>query len=164
MILIKFYKSRTLISSKTTFFDSDAQNTHAGFKRRMQMKLPILLLVLILPYKAFSAPIDCVVESDRSVSIRMSTPHPKEALIHRPNGDVVWLQLEGQLRHKEIENFESVGNWKLTPESKGTVYSNGEAAIQNVINSNGKYYLYIAENTETESENTSYIDCYFSIN
>lgn len=127
------------------------------------MKLSILFILLVLSFGAFSGPIDCVVESDSSISIRMDTPHPEDALIYRPNGETVWLQMEGEFLHKQIENFESLEHWKLTSESQGTVYNNGEPTIQKIINGNGKYHLYIAKNTETERENTEFIECYFSI-
>ena len=65
--------------------------------------------------------------------------------------------------HKQIANFGNLENWVITPESMGTVWVNGRATAQPIINGKGEYHLYIAENTETEPENTYFIECYFFI-
>lgn len=112
---------------------------------------------------AFAEPITCTEEGNNGVSIRMATPHPREALIQRPSGEIVWLQMPDGLAHKQIDNFENLSNWIIDSESLGTVYVDGIPEIQAIFDATGRYHLYIAENTETEPDNTYFIECYFTI-
>jgi len=93
----------------------------------------------------------------------MAVPHPEHALVYGPNGVTVWLQTSTEFAHEQIANFGNLAQWEITPKTTGTVWVNGKATIQPVIRGKGKYHLYIAENTETEPDNTCFIECYFSI-
>jgi len=93
----------------------------------------------------------------------MAIPHPKEALIQRPSGETVWLQHDDILAHQQITNFENLQEWKIDANTIGTVYKNGKPFIEPVFDGKGIYNLYIAENTETERENTYFIECYLEI-
>ncbi len=93
----------------------------------------------------------------------MIAPHPEHALVHRPNGETVWLQTSPAYIHKQIENFGALETWVITPETKGTVWIDGKPVVQPIIQGNGRYHLYIADNPETEPENTYFIECYFVI-
>ena len=84
-------------------------------------------------------------------------------MVYRPNGEIVWLQTTPEYIHKQIENFGALQNLVITRETKGTVFVDGKAIVQPIIQGNGRYHLYIAENLETEPENTYFIDCYFII-
>lgn len=43
------------------------------------------------------------------------------------------------------------------------MWIDGQAIVDPIIQGNGRYHLYIAENLETEPENTYFIECYFII-
>ena len=70
-----------------------------------------------------AAPIECVVEDNSSVVVRMNAPHPKEVLLYRPDGDIVWLQNNDSLAHEQIANFERLKEWKIDASTVGTVYN-----------------------------------------
>jgi hypothetical protein len=94
----------------------------------------------------------------------MDVPHPKEALVRRPSGETVWLQLnDGSLAHQQIPDFENLQDWEINLHTVGTIYRDGKPGIEKVIDGKGIYNLYIAENTETEMENTYYIECNYEI-
>ena len=127
------------------------------------MKTLVLFGCLSFASFVLAQPITCTKEGNNVVSIRMATPHPGEALIHRPGGEVVWLQMPDGLAHKQLNNFENLGNWIIDSESLGTVYVDGTPEIQAIFDTTGRYHLYIAENTETEPDNTYFIECYFTV-
>ncbi|MFL0805631.1 MAG: hypothetical protein K6L81_18100 [Agarilytica sp.] len=93
----------------------------------------------------------------------MSTPHPEHALVHRPSGETVWLQTSPEFVHQQIQNFGNLATWVIGSESMGTVWINGKAEVHPILKGAGKYHLYIAENTETDRENTYFIECYFTL-
>ena len=127
------------------------------------MKALVLFGCLSIASSAFAQPITCQKEDNDVVSIRMVTPHPAEALIYRPSGETVWLQMPDGLAHRQIDNFENLSHWIIDSESLGTVYVDGIPEIQSVFNTTGRYHLYIAETTETEPDNTYFIECYFTV-
>jgi hypothetical protein len=93
----------------------------------------------------------------------MVTPHPEGAILMRPDGQVVYLQGSPPLLHTPIPHFGNLGEWLLSSDSVGTIYTDGEPAIGPVIFGPGRYHLYVADNIETEPENTYFIECYFEI-
>jgi len=123
----------------------------------------ITLLAIFWTSISSAAPIDCAVTDYRTVNVTLETPHPNHALIHRPAGETVWLQTSFYFVHQQIPNFRELKQWLITPETKGTVWVNGKATAQPIITTKGKYHLYIADNTETERENTYFVECYFVI-
>ena len=124
----------------------------------------ISILILFSVGSAFASPIECVqVQSNKTVLITMQVPHPEHALIHRPDGVTVWLQTSKDYVHKQISDFGNLSKWQITSSTVGTVWIDGKATAQKVIKGKGVYHLYIAENLETESENTYFIECYFTI-
>jgi len=127
------------------------------------MKIFSTILMLSFSCFAYASPISCDVSSSGDAHITMKVPHPEHALVHRPSGETVWLQTSSDFIHKQIDNFETLDAWTLTSKSQGTVWVNGEATIQPIFQGNGKYHLYIAENTETERENTVFIECCFYV-
>ena len=128
------------------------------------MKTLITIFTLFWASISQATPINCEVTSDSNVIVTMKTPHPNHALVHRPSGETVWFQTGPEYIHKQIPNFSELKTWVITPESTGTVWVDGKATVQPIINGKGKYNLYIAENIETEPENTYFIECYFVIN
>jgi len=128
---------------------------------------PILLAIFILAFSnlAIAKSIDCQVnQTDQSVQITMQVPHPNHALVYRPNGETVWLQSSSEYVHEQVKDFANLRVWEINKNSLGTVWVNGEAIAQKIINGKGQYQLYIADNLETESENTKSIQCTFIIN
>ena len=95
--------------------------------------------------------------------VTMEVPHPNHALIYRPDGETVWLQTSSEYLHGQVPNFDELRTWVISSESQGTVWVDGKATVQAIIKGKGRYHLYIAENTETEPENTYFIECYFVI-
>lgn len=123
------------------------------------------ILMLALNDFAIATPIDCFVnQENHSVTIMMKVPHPDHALIYRPDGETVWLQLPSGAAHQQVDDFSNLTVWIIDSHSLGTVWMDGKAVAQNIINGSGKYTLYIAENLETEPENTFSIQCTFQIN
>ena len=108
-------------------------------------------------------PIACITKNDNTVVVKMTLPHPKEALVQRPSGKTVWLQADDKLAHEQIENFEFLEKWTITSTTVGTVFTDGIPKEEPIIKEKGRYHLYIADNTETERENTYFIECYFEI-
>jgi hypothetical protein len=127
------------------------------------MKRLITIFSLIWAGISCASPIDCKVSDENTIIVTMETPHPNHALVHRPSGKTVWLQTSPEFIHKQLKNFSELKTWIISPDSKGTVWVNGKATVQPIIKGEGRYYLYIAENTETERENTYFIECYFVI-
>lgn len=127
------------------------------------MKILFTLFALFWAGISQAAVINCEVTDEGNFIVTMKTPHPNHALINRPDGEVVWLQTDPEYIHKQIPNFSELGTWVITPESEGTVYIDGKATVQPIINGRGKYNLYMARNLETEPENTYFIECYFII-
>lgn len=110
-----------------------------------------------------ASPIDCKVADGSTVVVTMGVPHPNHALIYRPDGETVWLQTASEYLHKQVPNFDELRTWVISSQSQGTVWVDGKATVQPIIKGKGRYHLYIAENTETEPENTYFIECYFVI-
>lgn len=127
------------------------------------MKITATFFILFASGFVHADTITCNVTSNGDVHISMIAPHPEHALVYRPNGEIVWLQTSPEFIHKQIENFGALEKWVITPETKGTVWVDGKAIVQPIIQGNGKYHLYIAENPETEPENTYFIECLFFI-
>ncbi len=127
------------------------------------MKQLVPLVCIVFSVSTWAAPIECLKHENNSVTVKMDIPHPKEALIYRPSGEVVWLQNDAALVHKQIKNFENLQEWKIDSDTFGTVYKNGKPYIEQALDGKGVYHLYIAENVETERENTYFIECHFEI-
>ena len=127
------------------------------------MKIISTILMLSFSCFALADPIFCNASSNGDVHITMKAPHPQHALVHRPSGETIWLQTSSDFIHKQIDHFETLETWVLNAKSQGTVWINGKATIQPIFQGNGKYHLYIAENTETERKNTTFIECYFYV-
>lgn len=129
----------------------------------MTRKGLITTLTFLLPQLGAASPIACNITEQGSVAVTMETPHPENALIYRPDGKVVWLQTSTGLIHPQNADVSELKTWVLSPESTGTVWAEGHAMVQPIFNGNGRYRLYIADNLETESENTRFIECFFVI-
>jgi len=127
------------------------------------MKIAVTFLIFLVSGFVYADTITCNVTSNGEVHISMTAPHPEHALVHRPNGETVWLQTSPEFIHKQIENFGTLEKWVITPETKGTVWVDGKANVQPIIQGGGWDHLFIAENLETEPENTYFIECYFFI-
>lgn len=127
------------------------------------MRLLVTIFLLFLANAGQAAPIRCDVVDGNTVVVTMKTPHPEEALVYRPGGETVWLHTSAQYLPKGTERFGDLGKWVISPDSTGTVWVDGKATVQPVIKEQGRYHLYIAENAETEPENTYFIECYFVI-
>jgi hypothetical protein len=128
-----------------------------------KMKQLVPLVCIVFSVSTWATPIECLKHENNSVTVKMDIPHPKEALIYRPSGETVWLQNDGTLAHKQIKDFENLQEWKVDSDTIGTVYKNGKPYIEQALDSKGVYHLYIAENVETERENTYFIECHFEI-
>lgn len=128
------------------------------------MKLFTFFLLTIFSSSIFADAVECNVLDGKTVMVAMIAPHPSEALIDRPNGETVWLQMNEDLKHEQIEDFENLTEWHINKNTLGTVYVDGAPEAQPIITVKGRYHLYIAENTETERDNTHHMECYFTIN
>ena len=106
---------------------------------------------------------NCNVADDNAVIETMEIPHPERALVYRPDGEAVWLRSSSEFEHKQAPGFYEPGTWVISSESKWIVWVNGKATVQPIIKGKDKHHLYIAENIETEPENTYFIECYFVI-
>lgn len=131
--------------------------------RFSKIKRLVALVCTVFSASVGAVPIECVEQENNAVIVKMEIPHPKEALIYRPSGETVWLQIEDALAHQQIANFEYLREWKIDLSTVGTVYKEGKPYVEPIINGKGVYHLYIAKNIETEPENTYFIECYFEI-
>lgn len=127
------------------------------------MRFFSIIITILWAGTGTAAPISCQVTGNNTVVVTMKTPHPNHALVYRPDGEVVWLQTGPEYIHRQIPNFSELENWVITPDSRGTAWIDGKTTIQPIIKGSGRYHLYIAENLETEPENTYFIECYFVI-
>lgn len=127
------------------------------------MKTLIIIFSLFWASITCASPIECKVTDENTVIVTMEVPHPNHAIVQRPDGETVWLQTSSDYIHTQVPNFSELKTWVISPKSEGTVWVNGKAMVQPIIKGQGKYLLYIAENTETERENTYFIECYFVI-
>ena len=129
----------------------------------MKARLLAIILFIVASSTSEAEPIVCITKDNNTVVVTMTVPHPKEALVQRPTGETVWLQADDELAHKQIENFESLEKWTITSTTLGTVFIDGIPKTEPIIKEKGRYHLYIADNTETERDNTYFIECYFEI-
>ena len=129
----------------------------------LKARLVVFVLLFVASFASGAEPPVCIARDNNAVIVKMTSPHPKQALVQRPDGTTVWLQAYDELAHEQIENFESLEEWTITSTTPGTVYVDGEPVAEPVIRGSGRYNLYIADNTETEPENTYFIECYFEI-
>ncbi len=128
-----------------------------------------LSLILVSSGDALSgAPfLTCVVDENidnPKVSINIQTPHPKEMLLRRPDGSFVDLQGDFvPFKFPVDKGFENLGAFVIDTSSTGTEFEDGVEKSAPLLRGAGTYYLLVAENTETELENTLYFDCEFDI-
>lgn len=127
------------------------------------MRSLFTIFLLFLANAGQAAAIHCDVVDGDTVVVSMKTPHPEEALVYRPSGETVWLHTSSQYLPRGTARFGELGKWVISRDSTGTVWVDGKAKVQPVIREEGRYHLYIAENAETEPENTYFIECYFVI-
>jgi hypothetical protein len=112
--------------------------------------------------EGMKAAIECNL-TPTGVRVRMAVPHPKHALVYRPDGVVVYLQGSPEYLHRQVESFHLISEWKIDREMVGTTYDEGAPRLMPVIAASGEYRLYIADNLETEPDNASFLECYFEI-
>lgn len=69
------------------------------------------------------------------------------------------------IEHKfpESEDFSNLGTFDITSQSRGTVYENGQPKLVPILDGPGRYHLILAENVETELDNTFYQECEFTL-
>lgn len=127
------------------------------------MKTLFPIFALLWASIGHTSPISCEVTDEGAVVVTLKVPHPNDAIVYRPDGEVVWLQVSPDSARAHGAEFGALDTWVISSESKGTVWVDGKAVAQPVIKGKGKYHLYIAENIETEPENTYFIECYFAI-
>ena len=131
------------------------------------MKLNIILStisIFIINHSVVAQQINCKVnEAKDSVFVSMKIPHPNNALIGRPNGETVWLQTSAEYLHEQIKDFANLKTWTIDKDSLGTVFVDGKASVQKIFNGSGQYQLYIADDLETEPEETNHSFCNFEI-
>jgi hypothetical protein len=113
-------------------------------------------------------PLQCEVESidgQTTVFINVVVPHPAEMLVYTPSEQVIVLRaLDIPFQHPETDDFENLGRFSLTSKSYGTVWNEwGETESAPVLGVSGTYELVIAENIETEPENTLFYSCKFDL-
>ena len=100
------------------------------------------------------------------VEVAMPVPHPAEMLIYQPSGTTVWLRHPDlTYQFPETSNFEELASFVIDESSQGTRFrpSDGKPELIPVLAGQGEYHLYLAENTETEPENTLFFDCRFTV-
>jgi hypothetical protein len=91
------------------------------------------------------------------VRIKLGDPHPNHLLIYSPEGYIYYFMKAKGASDEVIFKKELV----LDPLSfKGIRYdeNTGEQIEEKVFTTPGKYILYFANNTETESENTFFLE------
>ncbi len=129
--------------------------------------LSTVLFLLLVGDNAADQSMQCtpyVAKSEPIVRIDVVTPHPKELILHRPGKPTVWLRMD-DIEHKfpESEDFSNLGTFDITSQSRGTVYENGQPKLVPILDGPGRYHLILAENVDTELDNTFYQECEFTL-
>jgi len=92
------------------------------------------------------------------LKITLPLPHPKELAIKSPTGQWFYLHIEDEgENNKLMPSLEFTNITKLnlnTATLQAIFWKNGKAIKENVFTTTGDYLIYMADNMETEPENT----------
>ncbi len=92
------------------------------------------------------------------LTITMPLPHPKELAIRVPNGRWYYLHLEYEGASEMLMRSEQFAALKQlefdTQQLEARYWDNGKAMHGKVFTQTGNYLIYMADNLETEPENT----------
>ena len=129
--------------------------------------LPTIVCILFCFGSAAESPLQCSVVADGdevAVEVSITTPHPKEMILWRPDKTTAWLQLEGiPYPFPTTRDFQNLSSFVISSKSRGTIYANGTPKHLPILNVAGTYRLIVADNTETELDNTYFVECSFEI-
>lgn len=92
------------------------------------------------------------------LSITMPQPHPKELAIRAPDGRWFYLHIENEGAEEMLmssKQFAALQKLDLdTRQLEARYWSDGKAMYGQVFTQTGDYLIYMADNLETEQENT----------
>ncbi len=94
------------------------------------------------------------------LTIHMPRPHPKEFAIKAPDGTWFYLQTENEPAGEKLmssEKFAALQQLEFdTSQLEAQYWHDGMAKRNKVFTLSGEYLIYMADNLETEPENTTY--------
>ena len=100
-----------------------------------------------------------IAKQNHELSINLETGHPKELAIIRPNGEWVYIVYDDQVADDNFFDFERQTQFDFNfGELVGDVWNEGIQSRERVYAGPGVYVFYIADNLETETENTIYME------
>jgi len=131
--------------------------------------LPGVFLGLFLaPVSDAEPALDCVVKTvggELTVAVTMKTPHPAEMLVNTPDGQSLFLRAADiPFQYPNTNDFESLESFTLNRISRATWFNDwGEPEAALILGPGGTYEIVLADNLETERENTLSFTCEFTI-
>jgi len=129
--------------------------------------LGLLILTMVIPSIAYSDLFTCTVDyvDDLPVlHVKMPQNHPKHMVIHPPYGPTIWLVGGfGKFHLYDEPEFKGMTEFTLTKNTLGQSWDDGRDVTTSVFPVIGEYELYVADNIETEPDNTYWIRCNFEI-
>jgi hypothetical protein len=105
------------------------------------------------------------VKKSESFTLSFPKEHPKSIAIRTPGG--VWYTIHDKeenifvTTNKEFQNATSIQ--LVVTDVKGIKWENGKRVVESVFTEPGEYLVYMADNLETEPENTFFLSKYITI-
>lgn len=97
-----------------------------------------------------------VFSSNSEITLKLPGKHPRNLAIQDPVGNWYYVMGDGGL--VKYSDFISGREIKLkVNDVKGILWVDGKKEVRNVFEKPGEYLLYMADNLETEPENTFFI-------
>jgi hypothetical protein len=128
----------------------------------------VFLAVILAPVSGADPAMDCVVntvDGEITVVVTMKTPHPAEMLVSTPDGQSLFLRAADiPFQYPKTNDFENLESFTLNRKSRATWFNDwGEPEAELILGPSGTYEVVIAENLETERDNTNLLICEFEI-
>ena len=98
-----------------------------------------------------------VFSSNSEITLKLPQKHPRNLAVEDPAGNFYYVMGDGGL--VKYNDFVSGREIKLkVNDVKGILWVDGKAEVRNVFEMPGEYTLYMADNLETEPENTFFME------
>jgi hypothetical protein len=131
-------------------------------KKFFRGAFPLVAVVLLTPWGA-SAEFRCSPDTLRtggSVTIEMGANHPGELAAVSPGGGWYYFQGSSRAVLMPAEAFKKATQIEIPHDIQGIVYKDGKPMKKALFSAAGRYEIVLAENLETEPENTLWLHCF----
>lgn len=93
------------------------------------------------------------------ILVNLPDNHPKKVAIISESGEYYYLQDEPEINYLGSEtSFDSIHEFILKQDQKGIVFRDGKKVETAIFLKQGLFRLIVADNLETEPENTNYLE------